>query len=43
VQEPNEELAYDIEDSIDDLMLHSVNEVGSVFTEKRVMPLDFID
>jgi hypothetical protein len=37
------ELAYDIEDSIDDLMLHSVNEVGSVFTEKRVMPLDFID
>jgi hypothetical protein len=37
------ELTYDIEDSIDDLMLHSVNEVGSVSTEKRVMPFDFID
>jgi hypothetical protein len=37
------ELTYDIEGSIDDLMLHSVNEVGSVSTEKRVMPFDFID
>jgi hypothetical protein len=37
------ELTYDIEDSIDDLILHSVNEVGSVSTEKRVMPFDFID